>query len=41
MFDDNNEEPCFACNSLADGFNGISDHINDRVNFVVIAKCKI
>lgn len=41
MFTQDDEDPCVYCNSLVDGFNGISNHVNDRVNFVVIAKCKI
>lgn len=41
MFGQKIENPCPACTSLIDGFNGISKHIIQRVNFVVVAKSPI
>ncbi len=33
--------PCPACTSLVDGFNGVADHVLDRVNMAVVAKAPI
>jgi len=33
--------PCPACTSLVDGFSGISQHINDRINIAIVAKAPI
>jgi predicted dithiol-disulfide oxidoreductase (DUF899 family) len=32
------ENACPACTSLLDGLNGISPHVADQINFVVVAK---
>lgn len=38
MFAPGDEAACPMCTSLLDGLNGSAPHINDRVNFAVIAK---
>jgi predicted dithiol-disulfide oxidoreductase (DUF899 family) len=38
MFGPDDEQPCPACTSLIDGFNGIADHIKSRMNLAVAAK---
>lgn len=35
------KEPCTSCTSILDGLNGASPHINDRINFFVVAKSPI
>lgn len=32
------DNPCPACTSLADGFNGFNHHVTAKVNFAVVAK---
>ena len=32
------ENPCPACTSAIDGFNGVADHIGDRINVAIVAK---
>lgn len=41
MFGPQNEQPCPACTSLIDGFNGIAPHVVQRTNFVIVAKSPI
>lgn len=41
MYGPNMENPCPACTSLIDGFNGTAIHIIDRVNLAMIAKSPI
>lgn len=41
MFDPSWETPCTSCNSILDGLNGATSHIQNRVNFAVIAKAPI
>lgn len=41
MFMPDAEKPCTSCNSILDGLNGQARHIEDRVNFVVVAKAPI
>ena len=41
MFGPHDENPCPACTSLVDGFNGIKDHIQDRVSLAVVARSPI
>lgn len=41
MYGPKMENPCPACTSLIDGFNGSAMHITDRVNLAVIAKSPI
>ncbi len=36
-----NGNACPACTSLIDGLDGMSPHLNDKLNFVVFAKCPI
>ena len=33
--------PCVSCTSILDGLDGESEHVNQRVNFVVVAKSPI
>lgn len=35
------ENPCPACTSLIDGFNGFIHHLTDRLNFAVVAKSPV
>jgi predicted dithiol-disulfide oxidoreductase (DUF899 family) len=35
------DKPCPMCTSILDGLNGNSPHVNNRVNFAVIAKAPI
>jgi predicted dithiol-disulfide oxidoreductase (DUF899 family) len=35
------EKPCPMCTSILDGLNGNSPHVNDRVNFAVVARAPI
>lgn len=41
MYGPKMENPCPACTSLIDGFNGTAKHITDRVNLAVVAKSPI
>src|SRR5262245_23629825 len=41
MYDPSWETPCTSCNSILDGLNGATPHIQNRVNFAVIAKAPI
>ena len=41
MFGPDDERPCSSCTSLVDGFNGVRDYIQDRVNMAVVAKAPI
>jgi predicted dithiol-disulfide oxidoreductase (DUF899 family) len=41
MFGPNMKEPCVSCTSILDGLNGTSPHVNQRVNFAVVAKSPI
>lgn len=41
MFEPGVEKPCTSCNSILDGLNGQARHIEDRVNFAVVAKAPI
>ncbi|NIP38686.1 MAG: DUF899 domain-containing protein [Candidatus Dadabacteria bacterium] len=41
MYGPKMENPCPACTSLIDGFNGTAMHITDRVNLAVVAKSSI
>jgi predicted dithiol-disulfide oxidoreductase (DUF899 family) len=41
MFGENEEGPCSMCSMAVDGFNGVAKHLNEHVNFAVIAKCPV
>lgn len=41
MFHPDHHAPCVMCNSIVDGLNGQSMHVNDRVNLVVVGKAPI
>ena len=41
MYGPNMENACPSCTCILDSFNGSSPHINQRVNFVVVAKSPI
>ncbi len=41
MFAPEDDVPCPACNSLADGYNATAPHITDRVNFVLVSRAPI
>jgi predicted dithiol-disulfide oxidoreductase (DUF899 family) len=41
MYGPNMNEPCTSCTSILDGLNGTSPHVNQRINFVVVAKSPI
>jgi len=41
MYAPHDENACPACTSIVDGLDGVSPHVNDRLNFVVIAKAPI
>ncbi len=41
MFGPDDEQPCPACTSLVDGFNGVAGHIKSRLNLAVAAKGSI
>lgn len=41
MYGPNDEAPCPACSSLVDGFDGVWDHIADRISVAVVAKSPI
>lgn len=35
------ENVCTSCTSIIDGLNGISQHLQDRINFAIVAKAPI
>jgi predicted dithiol-disulfide oxidoreductase (DUF899 family) len=41
MYAPKDEKPCTSCTSIMDGINGMVFHVNDRMNFVVVAKSPI
>lgn len=41
MFSENAKEPCPGCAMIVDGFNGISKHLDQYVNFAVVAKAPL
>src|SRR4030095_2150761 len=41
MFGPNDKVPCTMCSSIMDGINGMIHHVNDRMNFVAIAKSDV
>jgi len=41
MFGENEEQPCPMCAMAVDGFNGVAKHLNEHVNFAVVAKCPV
>jgi predicted dithiol-disulfide oxidoreductase (DUF899 family) len=41
MFAPEQEKPCTSCTSIIDGINGMVFNVNDRTNFVMIAKAPI
>jgi len=41
MLDDGEEHPCGMCANIVDGFNGVAKHIEQNVDFVVVAKAPI
>ena len=41
MYGPKMENPCPACTAIIDGFNGFAHHLDQRVNFAVIAKSPI
>lgn len=41
MYGPEMENPCPACTSLIDGFNGFIHHLTDRLNFAVVAKSPV
>jgi predicted dithiol-disulfide oxidoreductase (DUF899 family) len=41
MYALNVEKPCTSCTSIMDGVNGMVFHVNNRVNFVMVAKSPI
>jgi predicted dithiol-disulfide oxidoreductase (DUF899 family) len=41
MFGPQMAEPCVMCTSILDGLDGQSEHVNQRVNFVIVAKSSI
>lgn len=41
MFGPRMKQPCVSCTSILDGLNGTSKHVNQRMNFVVVAKSPI
>ncbi len=41
MFPPAAESPCPACTSLIDGFSGIAQHLQDRVNLAIVGKASI
>lgn len=41
MYSPKMEHACPSCTSILDGLNGSSPHINQRINFVVVAKSPI
>jgi len=41
MYGPNDKKPCVMCNSIMDGISGMVIHINDRMNFVMVARSPI
>jgi predicted dithiol-disulfide oxidoreductase (DUF899 family) len=41
MFHPDDENPCVMCSMWADGYNAISQHVEERANFVLVAKAPI
>lgn len=41
MFGPNDEQPCPACTSIVDGFNGIATHLDSFINLAIVAKAPI
>lgn len=41
MYAPEDETPCVLCNSIIDGINGMIFHVNERTNFVMVAKAPI
>ena len=41
MYGPDDDQPCPACTSLVDGFNGIAAHIGSAMNMAVVAKAPI
>lgn len=41
MFHPDEDAPCPLCNSIIDGLNGSSPHVNDKTNFIVVGKAPI
>jgi predicted dithiol-disulfide oxidoreductase (DUF899 family) len=41
MFGPKMQDPCVMCTSILDGLDGESPHVNQRVNFVIVAKSPI
>jgi predicted dithiol-disulfide oxidoreductase (DUF899 family) len=41
MFGPKMGAPCVACTSILDGLDGQSQHVTQRVNFVVVAKSRM
>jgi len=41
MFAPDDKNACSSCTSIMDGINGMVDHVNDKTNFVVIARAPI
>jgi predicted dithiol-disulfide oxidoreductase (DUF899 family) len=41
MFGPNDKSPCTSCSSIMDGVNGMVYHVNDRLNFVAVAKSDV
>ncbi|MFI5211634.1 MAG: DUF899 family protein [Ignavibacteria bacterium] len=41
MFAPESENPCTSCTSIMDGINGMVFHVEDRINFVMIARSPI
>jgi predicted dithiol-disulfide oxidoreductase (DUF899 family) len=40
MYNPKDEKPCSMCNSIMDSVNGMVFHVNDRINFVAVAKAQ-
>ena len=41
MYHPNDAEPCVMCSMWADGYNAVTPHIEERANFVLVAKAPI
>jgi predicted dithiol-disulfide oxidoreductase (DUF899 family) len=41
MFADDEDEACPSCSMWIDGFNGVADHLDQHVTFVVMAKAPL
>lgn len=40
MYNPNHDKPCSMCNSIMDSVNGMVFHVNDRINFIAVAKAQ-